>query len=270
MAPTVEKAKPAKKADPTKAGKPGKKRTPRPRNYDLGNGIYRFSRSKGYHKKAIWKFKSKKVTQVKKVVKPVTVEKQIGGEKNGKVRIVSVHKRKNFYPTQDKIKPRPAKKLFKQHKRSLRKTLTPGTVLIVLAGPHKGKRVVLLKQLLSGLLLVTGPFKINACPMRRISQRYVIGTETKLDISGVKLADNINDDYFRREKKKRAKKEEGDIFSTKKESYKVSDQRKADQKIVDKALIDVIKKHPDRKLLFAYLATMWGLRSSQYPHRMKF
>lgn len=137
-----------------KPEKPEKKS--KPRNYDLGNGVYRFSRSRMYHKKAIYKFVGKKVAAKPKPKRPVFIEKPIGGEKNGGKRIVLVKKRRNYYPTQDKIRKRPARKLFKEHKRRLRPTLTPGTVLILLAGVHKGKRVVLLKQLASGLLLVTG------------------------------------------------------------------------------------------------------------------
>ncbi|KAK9874427.1 hypothetical protein WA026_002771 [Henosepilachna vigintioctopunctata] len=261
MAPTPEN----KESKTKKVIKQGK-----PRNYDLGNGVVRFSRSKMYHKKALYKFVGKKVAATKKPVKPCVIEKPIGGDKNGGKRFVLVKKRKNYYPTQDKIRPRPAKKCFKQHVRKLRPTLTPGTVLVLLAGSHKGKRVVLLKQLHSGLLLVTGPFGINGCPLRRISQRYVIGTQTKIDLSNVKLPENLNDEYFRRERKKRSKKEEGDIFQTKKEGYKVSDQRKADQKVVDKLVHEAIRKHPDRKVLLAYLSAMFGLKSSQYPHRLQF
>lgn len=120
------------------------------------------------------------------------------------------------------------------------------------------------------MFVFIGPHRINACPLRRISQRYVIGTETKVDLSEVKLPASINDEYFKRQREKRAKKEEGDIFQPKKEAYKVSDQRKADQKEVDKQIFSAIKKHPDRKVLLAYLSAMFGLRSSQYPHRLKF
>ncbi|CAH1110171.1 unnamed protein product [Psylliodes chrysocephalus] len=248
-----------------KVHKPGK-----PRNYDLGNGVLRFSRTKMFHKKALYKFIGKKVKATKKPQKPHVIEKPIGGDKNGGKRFVLVKKRKAYYPTQDKIKPRPARKYFSQHKRSIRNSITPGTVLILLAGSHKGKRVVFLKQLYSGLLLVTGPFGINACPIRRISQRYVIATSTKIDVSGVELPENLNDEYFARKREKRAKKEEGDIFQSKKEGYKVSEDRKSDQKKVDTQVLAAIKKHPDHKVLLAYLSAMWGLRSSQYPHRLKF
>ncbi|XP_056632343.1 60S ribosomal protein L6 [Diorhabda sublineata] len=264
MAEKKAEKKPAGDAS-AKVHKPGK-----PRNYDLGNGVLRFSRTKMFHKKALYKFVGKKVEAKKKPQKPQVIEKPIGGEKNGGKRFVLVKKRRAYYPTQDRIKARPARKCFSQHKRSIRSSITPGTVLILLAGSHKGKRVVFLKQLYSGLLLVTGPFGINACPLRRISQRYVIATSTKIDVSGVELPKNLNDEYFARKRQKRAKKTEGDIFQTKKESYKVSDERKADQKKVDAQVMAAIKKHPDHKVLLPYLSAMWGLRSSQYPHRMKF
>jgi len=79
----------------------------------------------------------------------------------------------------------------------LRKGLKPGTVLILLTGPYRGRRVVYLKQLKhSGLLLVTGPFAINKVPLRRVSQRFVIITSTRLDVSKLTSINKIEDDFF--------------------------------------------------------------------------
>merc|ERR1712062_842977 len=128
------------------------------------------------------------------------------------------------------------------------------------AGRHKGKRVVLMKQLASGLLLVNGPYHLNGCPLRRINQRYVIATKTKLNISGVKVPDRVNDAYFKRQKVKKAKNAQGDIFNTKKEVYSVSEERKEDQKSVDSQLLDVIRKHPEKKLMFGYLGAMFFIK----------
>lgn len=224
-----------------------------------------------------------KRTAKKKGVKPETllkkkpkfVIKPIGGEKNGGKRKVLVKKAKKYYPTEDKPRKRRVGHVtYKSHKRTTKPGLEPGKVLILLAGKHKGKRVVFLKQLPSGLLLVTGPYKINSCPLRRMHQNYVIVTSTKLDVSGVKVPDHINDKYFKAKKDHSAKGKKGDggdIFETKAEGYKPDEQRKKDQIDIDKQVLDAIRKNKQqKKLIFSYLGSFFQLRNRQYPHKMKF
>jgi ribosomal protein L14E/L6E/L27E len=58
---------------------------------------------------------------------------------------------------------------------------------------------------------VTGPFKINGVPLRRVNSRYVIATSTKVDIGGLdqKTVDKVSSpEYFAREKKSRKQKGE--------------------------------------------------------------
>lgn len=115
-----------------------------------------------------------------------------------------------WYPTEStRVRRNPAK-APKAH--TLRRNITPGTVLILLVGRFKGKRVVFLRQLKSGLLLVTGPFKLNGVPLRRVNQSTVIPTSTKVDISGVK-AEALNDEFFNRIKVKKTKKSEEAFFA---------------------------------------------------------
>merc|ERR1712232_1320424 len=100
-----------------------------------------------------------------------------------------------------------------------------GTILILLAGRFKGKRVVFLKQLDSGLLLVSGPYKINGVPLRRVNQVYVIATSTKVDVSGVDVS-KIDDSFFAKEKAAKAKKEGDEFFKSEDKKSALSQEKK--------------------------------------------
>jgi large subunit ribosomal protein L6e len=254
-----------------KAKKGDKKQ--KPRNYELLPGVARFSRARMFQKRGLYKKKPFPVTKKQKPKKELYKVKKVGGEKNGGERKVLI-KKTSALLAPERLRKRPAsrKAPFSKHKRTLRKSLTPGTVVIILAGRHKGKRAVFLKQLDSGLLLVTGPFKLNACPLRRINQIYVIGTKTKLDISKVKIPETLNDKYFKRARKARkaTKSTETDIFASKKEGYVLSDQRKKDQQDVDAQILSIVKSNPEKKYLFGYLGSTWALRKNEFPHNMVF
>jgi len=261
------------------AGKKVKAARTTPINGELkSSGIMRLSRGRMFHKRGLWLVeKWKKQNQKKpseRVPKKATriVEKTVKGDKNGGTRQVRVSRFPKTYPTEDRPKKLRTNKgkSFNQHKRTIRSTITPGTVLILAAGRHAGKRVIFLNQLKSGLLLVSGPFKLNGCPLRRINQIYVIATQTKVDISGVKLPENLSDAFFNRIRARAVKPASGEIFDTKKEKYVVNEERKAAQLNVDKQLSAAIKAHPERTLLNNYLSSKFSLKNRQYPHTMKF
>merc|ERR1712217_266228 len=219
----------------------------KPRNYALESGVYRFGKGSMYHNKAIYKFTKKvnKKAAPKKAV--VFVEKKVGGAKNGETRMVRVKKLTNNVPTVDAPAAGTSKNFFSGHVRKVRASLTPGTVAIVLAGAHK----------------------LNGCPLRRVNQRYLVATSTKLDVSKVSVPENINDKYFARVKAEKSKKE-GDIFEAKKEAYKPSEQRKADQAAVDTQVLAAIKGHADGAVLRQYLKATFSLSKGEFPHKMCF
>mgnify|MGYP002783772899 FL=1 len=123
-----------------------------------------------------------------------------------------------------------------------------------------------LKALESGLLLVSGPYKINGVPLRRVNQAYVIATSTKVDVSGVDVS-SITDEYFSRAKDEKKEGEEEFFLGDAPKPAVVSDQRKADQQKVDAGLLKVIGA---TNMLEAYLAAQFTLTSGDKPHLMKF
>merc|ERR1712093_552772 len=169
-----------------------------------------------------------------------------------------------YYPAED-VK----KKLGNHHNTSkqtkLRGSITPGTVLILLAGRFKGQRVVFLKQLDSGLLLISGPFRVNGVPLRRVPQYYVIATKTSVDISGVAVPASVNDALF--SKPKSTKKKSDELFFEKEKESTIDEARKALQSQVDDKLIAAVKKTP---LLEQYLKAKFSLQKGDLPHKMSF
>merc|ERR1712070_214269 len=147
----------------------------------------------------------------------------------------------------------------------LRASITPGTVLILLAGRFKGQRVVFLKQLDSGLLLISGPYAVNGVPLRRVPQSYVIATQTKGDISGVKVPAEVNDDFFKKEQTKKKKTDE--VFDQKEKESPIDESRKAIQKDVDAKIVAAIGKVA---LLKEYMSSKFSLKKGQKPHEMTF
>ena len=79
-----------------------------------------------------------------------------------------------------------------------RKSIQAGNVVILLSGRHRGRRVVVLKSLSSGNLLVTGPYAINGVPLKRVNPAFVISTSTKVPLDGVAV--NLDDAFFKKSK----------------------------------------------------------------------
>ena len=189
--------------------------------------------------------------------KKAKADKAVAGEaKVGKYYApddVTVRKKRNH-------KPKSAK---------LRASITTGTVLILLAGRHRGKRVVFLKQMPSGLLLVTGPFKTNGVPVRRVNQAYVIATSTKVEgiDSAVAAVNDKDDSYFKRSAQPVDDKEQEFLDAGKVPAVSIADDRKALQTAVDNVVSAAVAK-VDK--LNDYLHARFSLSKGDAPHEMVF
>merc|ERR1712087_317839 len=194
----------------------------------------------------------------------MSTTKPVGGANNGGTRVVADVKPPTYYPADDvPVKLPSARELASKGITKLRKSITPGTVLILLAGRFRGRRVVFLKQLPSGLLLVTGPYAVNGIPLRRVNQAYVIATSTKVDVSKANVA-KFGDEYFGKPK---TPKKKGEFFEAEEQKSELSSEKKADQVAVDGALMKAIEKTP---LMAKYLKARFSLSKGQAVHKMKF
>ena len=172
--------------------------------------------------------------------------------------------KKNWYPVSD-LKSHFKRKCKVPKKAHISTELVPGQVVILLSGRFRGRRVVFLKKLESNLLLVTGPYKYNGVPLKRVNAAYVLPTNTKLNVDG-KVADSIKDEFFKKIEIER--KEEKDFFVEEAEKKKrVTEERTKAQNTVD----TVVKKAVDEvPMMKEYLKNRFALKNGDKPHLMKF
>ena len=111
-----------------------------------------------------------------------------------------------------------------------------------------------------------GPYSCNGVPLRRVNQRYVIGTSTNVSVDGVDVS-KIDDAFFAREKKVAKKGEEALFDAAAPKATVTSPARKAAQTAVDAKLSANIAKV---ELLDSYLKARFSLSRNDKPHTMKF
>jgi large subunit ribosomal protein L6e len=115
-------------------------------------------------------------------------------------------------------------------------------------------------------IIIIGPYGINGVPLRRVNQRYVIATSTKIDVSNIDVS-NVNDAFFAREKKATKKSETALFDANTKASERLSPERKALQDQVDAVLSTTIAKVAS---LGDFLKAKFQLRNGDKPHLLKF
>ena len=179
-----------------------------------------------------------------------------------------LNKSKWGYPVTDE------KKHFKRAIKKVRQTrlrqdIQPGQVLILLSGRFRGRRVVFLKQLLSGLLLVTGPYKVNGVPLKRVNQAYVLPTKTRVSLGAITGLDKVDDEFFSKKVsvKRNATKLSDFVEDPQKKRERITEERRNSQNTVDTEVLKSVRTVP---LLKEYLQNRFGLKNGDKPHLMNY
>jgi large subunit ribosomal protein L6e len=114
--------------------------------------------------------------------------------------------------------------------------------------------------------LVTGPYKLNGVPLKRVNQAYVIATKTKVTLPNIAQLDKIEDSFFKRVSVKRT--ELGEIILPKDENEKrsrITEERKSAQNNVDTQVKNAIGSTPYLK---DYLRNRFALKNGQQAHNL--
>ncbi|MEN2496174.1 MAG: 60S ribosomal protein L6 [Marteilia pararefringens] len=175
------------------------------------------------------------------------------------------------------------KQKFCRYTPKLKKSLTPGTVVILLRGEHQGKRCIFLKQLGSGFILVTGPKIVNGVPLMRADQKMVIVTSHKIDLSeeSLKIYERVKDKTLKASIKSKQAYELEPMSSEMiglKRNKRILDVwelsiRDLVQDRLDKSIIAKMETEKDadtRRLNFGYLRSVFSLGTKDLPHKMAF
>merc|ERR1711976_355746 len=182
-----------------------------------------------------------------------------------------LHAKRVYYPADDEVSHFNRKCKAPKPTRG-RKCIVPGSVVILLSGRFRVRRVVVLKTLESGLLLVSGPYRLNGVPLKRVNAAYVLPTSSKLNVSGVNVSE-ISDSFFGKSKAARnAKNAEDQFFGdnaqlSPEEKARV-EKKRATQKEVDGKLMELVKKQD--KHFEGYLRARFTLRNNMRFHEMSF
>ena len=172
--------------------------------------------------------------------------------------------KKNWYPISN-LKSHFKRNCKKPKASHISAPLTPGQVVIILSGRFRGRRVIFLKKLESNLLLVTGPYKYNGVPLKRVNAAYVLPTNTKINIKE-EIAKNVDEKIFERVEIDR-KKEEDFFVDEKKKKERITEDRKKIQTEVDTEVKKAVDAVPMMK---EYLRNRFALKNGDKPHLMKF
>ena len=179
-----------------------------------------------------------------------------------------LNKSKWGYPLSDEKKhfKRPNKKV---HQTKLRKDIQQGQILILLSGRFRGRRVIFLKQLSSGMLLVTGPYKLNGVPLKRVNQAYVLPTKTRVNLAAVPGLDKVNDEFFAKKVavKRNTTKLADFVEDPAKKRERITEERRNSQNTVDTEVLKSVRSVP---LLKEYLQNRFSLKNGDKPHLLNY